>query len=95
MIRAAPRKNANGDACMRPWRSGTSHGMRAAFWSTTSWTGSDRVVAGDQSPWADRGTAARAARPRSTRSSTDARAWADAGSGGSSGATGSLRGSGG
>src|SRR5882757_3054428 len=55
---------------MRPWRIGTSSGTRVAACSWRSAIGSGRSAAGSQSPWLERGTAARAALPAAARSAT-------------------------
>ena len=40
MTTAAPRRNANGDAAMRPWRMGTSSGTRPVAAASTTAIGS-------------------------------------------------------
>ena len=68
MIAAAPRKKANGDTSIRPWRIGTSSGMRVAACSSRTVTGSGRVADGSQSAWARLGVVFRAALPSAARS---------------------------
>ncbi len=68
MIAAAPRKNANGEASIRPWRIGTSSGTRVASWASRMATGSERLAVGCHSAWREREMTARAARPAATRS---------------------------
>ncbi len=71
MTAAAPRKKANGDTSIRPWRIGISSGTRVAAWPSRISTGSVRSVAGSQRPWLDRGTSRRAALPAAARSAAD------------------------
>ena len=61
MTAAAPRKKANGEASMRPWRMGTSSGTRVTACRSRMPTGS-RPGAGLHSAWPERGDSARAAR---------------------------------
>ena len=49
MIAAAPRKNANGDGDMRPYRIGSSSGTRVSAWLSRIPTGSARSAGGLQS----------------------------------------------
>ena len=53
---------------MRPHRTGTSSGTRALACSSSKASGSGRSGGGSNTAWLSRGTAARAALPRSTRS---------------------------
>src|SRR5918995_97049 len=62
----APRRNANGEAAMRAWRTGTSSGRRRRSLSSSKASG-DRRPAGSQVAWLERGTALRRARPASAR----------------------------
>ena len=64
MIAAAPRKKANGDATMRPWRIGTRAGVRVFACSRSSATGSARSGAGAHFACEERGATERAALPR-------------------------------
>ena len=68
---AAPRKKANGEVSIRPWRIGRSSGMRSAPSSSSSSTGGRRPAAGSQPAWSPRRAAARAARPSAARSWTE------------------------
>jgi hypothetical protein len=65
---AAPRKNANGEASIRPLRIGTSSGTRVAACASRMATGSGRSAAGCQPACPERGHASRAARPAAARS---------------------------
>ena len=58
----------NGETSIRPYRIGTSSGTREEACSSSNSTGSGRCSAGSHSPWLLRGTSARAAFPRATRS---------------------------
>ncbi len=68
MISAAPRKKANGETSMRPYRMGTSSGTLVAACSSRRSIGSGRPAAGRQFPWDERGACRRADLPRFTRS---------------------------
>ena len=70
MIAAAPRKKANGEVAIRPWRIGTSSATREASSSSSIVTGSGRAAEGAHDAWLDRGLFTRAARPAATRCST-------------------------
>src|SRR6476661_5504537 len=70
MISAAPRKNANGEASIRPYLTGTSSATRFSPCSSRRAIGSGRSCAGAHAPWLDRGAPTRAAFPRATRSSS-------------------------
>src|SRR5208283_5506154 len=61
----APRKYANGDTSIRPWRTGTSSGTRDSAWRTSSPIGS-LDAAGEKSPWDASGASSRAALPAAT-----------------------------
>ena len=63
---AAPRKKANGDDTMRPWRIGTRSGSRVSACSSRMAMGSRRFGAGSHRPWLERGTRLRADLPRRT-----------------------------
>ena len=65
---AAPRKNVIGETSMRPYRMGISSGRRVLACSWSSSIGSGRDGCGCQPPCLERGTAARAALPSSSRS---------------------------
>ena len=68
MIAAPPRKKGNAEATIRPWRIGTSSGTRVASWLWSVFSGSGRFGTGSHSPWRERGTRRRAARPAASRS---------------------------
>ena len=68
MIAAAPRKNVNGETCMRPWRIGTSSGTRVCGLLREHGDRVGRRADGSHSAWEERGTSARAAFPRAARS---------------------------
>ena len=68
MMAAPPRKNANGEAAMRPCRTGTSSAIRPSFNASITRTGSCRASAGGSSRWSRRRTWPRALRPASRRS---------------------------
>ena len=56
MIAAVPRRNAYGEATIRPTRTGTSRSSRPVCASSTCSTGSRRPGGGVQSPSVERGT---------------------------------------
>ena len=58
----------NGVSIIRPYRTGTRSGTRAAPCDSSSATGSARSAGGFHSAWLSRGTSARAALPRTRRS---------------------------
>ena len=58
----------NGVSIIRPYRTGTRSGTRAAPCDSSSATGSGRSAGGFHSAWLSRGTSARAALPRTRRS---------------------------
>ncbi len=66
--RAAPRKKANGDSSIRPYRTGTSSGTLDSACRSSNARGSGRFAGGSNTAWLSRGAAARAALPRVTRS---------------------------
>ena len=68
MTRAAPRKKANGEAAIRPYRTGSNSGSRDTACRSSRLTGSGRPTAGLKSAWFSLGTAARAPFPRAARS---------------------------
>ena len=74
MPRAAPRKKANGDDIIRPCRMGTSSGTRVFAWLSSRVTGSGRSGSVGSPAWEERGTVARACRPRAALSSGASRA---------------------
>ena len=65
---APPRKKANGDTSIRPYRIGPSSGRRVCACSSSRSMGSLRLGAGSQAACAERGSSARAAFPRAARS---------------------------
>ena len=64
MMYAAPRKNANGECSIRPWRIGTNSASRLGICSSSRPIGSGRSSHGTQPAWLARGTSARACLPR-------------------------------
>ena len=72
MISAAPRKNANRDASIRPYRTGTRSAIRESACDSSSATGSGRSCGATNSASADLGSTDRRPLPRSCRSCTDA-----------------------
>ena len=72
MTIAEPRRKANGDAAMRPWRIGTSSGMRDLACCSSSEIGSGRLGAGFHAPCPERGTMARNPFPAARRSASEA-----------------------
>ncbi len=63
MIAAVPRRNAYGEAIIRPIRTGMSHASRSSCAAITWSTGSTRSSAGRHAPRDERGTVRRSARP--------------------------------
>ena len=68
MTAAAPRKKANGDDAMRPWRIGIRSGSRLSACSSRMAIGSRRSGAGSHAACQARGTRWRRALPASSRS---------------------------
>jgi hypothetical protein len=61
---AAPRKYANGDAAMRPYRIGTRSATRVLAYCSRSVIGSGRSGGGSHWAWLERGTCSRCCSPR-------------------------------
>ena len=61
MISAAPRKNANGEPSIRPYRIGTSSGTRLCGLLLEQRDRIRPVAAGSHAPWLDLGACVRAA----------------------------------
>jgi hypothetical protein len=70
-VNAAPRKNAKGEASIRPYRIGTHSGIREIACDCSSVTGSRRCFEATTSASADLGRTYRRDRPSSRRSSID------------------------
>ena len=68
---AAPRRNSNGPAAIRPYRIGTSDGMRPCACSSSRAMGSARSGAGRHAAKVEGGTRRRAAAPAAARSARD------------------------
>ena len=68
IINAAPRKNANGEVSIRPYRIGTNSGTRDRACDSRSSTGSGRAELSGNTASSAHGTLVRAAFPRAARS---------------------------